>query len=56
MSRPIVKGLTTRPVGVRIPAPTVALLDQLAAARGVHRSEMVRLAVAELLDREALSA
>jgi Arc/MetJ-type ribon-helix-helix transcriptional regulator len=40
-------------VSFRVPPAYVAGMDELAARRGVKRSEVLRLALAELLDREA---
>ena len=39
-------------VGTRLPTPTLDRLDQLAEARGVRRSDLVREAITALLDHE----
>ncbi len=40
-------------VTFRVPPGVIAGVDEVAARRGVKRSELVRLALVELLDREA---
>lgn len=53
---PLAQGVTTAAVGTRLPTPTLDRLDRLAAARGVRRSDLVREAIAALLDQEGNAA
>lgn len=54
--RPLVPDDTTLAVATRLPTRTVERLESIAAARGVRRSDVVREAIAELIDRESTTA
>lgn len=53
MARPRIHQLdedaANRFVGVKVPSDDVAQLDQLAAAKGTSRSDLIRQAIAHLL-------